>query len=158
MPQIVQFREPHVPAMMPARVDRPPAVPATDQVYVVFTSIDDTIPAVRVAWGLARALGSGVTVVHFRPVDFGAPLDSPGGMSPAESEAFKARLEAAGCPATVQVCLCRDARRVVPIVFHEHALVVIGRHRHWWPTPADRWRRTLEATGHFVLMVNVPAA
>jgi hypothetical protein len=144
------------PAAAPAGpvAERTRAVVQIDQVYVLFTSIDETIRAVEVACRLATALHGGVTVLHFRPVDFGAPVDSPGGVSPAESEAFRRRLEAIDCPATVRVCLCRNARTALPAVLRERALVVIGRHRRWWPTAADRWRRTLEAAGHYVVVAD----
>jgi hypothetical protein len=42
-------------------------------------------------------------------------------------------------------------------VLERPSLVVVGRHRRWWPTMADRWRRTLEAAGHLVVVVDEDA-
>ena len=123
-------------------------------VYVIFTSIDETLRAVRVARRLARAMRSGVTIVHFRPIGFGAPLEEPAGLSPVETDAFKARLEAEDCDARIRVCVCRDARQAIPSVLQEHSLIVIGGRRRWWPTPSDRWRRTLERQGYLVVLVD----
>jgi|BarGraNGADG00312_2_1021985.scaffolds.fasta_scaffold28195_3 hypothetical protein len=123
-------------------------------VYVIFTSIDETLRAVRVARRLARAMRSGVTIVHFRPIGFGAPLEEPAGLSPVETDAFKARLEAEDCDARIRVCVCRDARQAIPSVLQEHSLIVIGGRRRWWPTPSDRWRRTLEGQGYLVVLVD----
>lgn len=135
----------------PAR--RPNAELVMDHVYVLFTSIEETLGAVRVASRLAKALGSRLTILHFRPVAFGAPLEAPAGVSPAETEEFKRRLEAESCDAEIKVCLCRDARGALPVVLHAPSLIVMGRHRRW-PSMPDRWRRTLEAAGHFVVSVD----
>jgi hypothetical protein len=131
-----------------------PATRAPRQLYVLFTDLEATLRAVRVAERLAPAFGGRVTVVHFRPVDFGAPLDAPAGISPAESEAFRERLEEAGGEVDVTVCVCRDARRALPSVIDPHSLVVVGGRHRWWPTAADRWRRMLEDDGYVVAFVN----
>jgi hypothetical protein len=128
---------------------------ASGDVYVLFTSIDETLHAVRVARRLARATRGGVTVVHFRPVGFAAPLEEPAGLSPLETDAFKARLEAEDGDLRIRVCLCRDARQAIQSLIPAQSLVVIGGRRRWWSTPSERWRRTLEARGHAVVFVTV---
>jgi len=127
------------------------------EVYVLFTSIDETLRAVRVARRLARAMHSHVTIVHFRPIGFAAPLEAAPGLSPVETDAFRARLEAEDCDARIRVCVCRDARQAIPSVLQEHSLIVIGGRRRWWPTPSDRWRRTLEEQGYLVVFVDATA-
>ena len=136
---------------------RPRLAPATDalrQVYVVFTEPEETLRAVRVAGQLAGAIGAGVTVIHFRAIGFGAPLDHPAGLSPVETETFKARLAAEAGGAFARVCLCRDAREAVRSVLDRRSLIVIAGRRRWWPTPANRWRRTLEDEGYAVVFLN----
>jgi hypothetical protein len=133
---------------------RRPTESSRRQVYVLFTDIDGTLSAVRVAARFALAFGGHVTVVHFRPLDFVVPLDAPTGISPAETEAFRERLSAEGCDVDITVCACRDARRALPAVIDAHSLVVVGGHRRWWPTGADRWRRRLEEDGYVVTFVN----
>lgn len=127
---------------------------APPPVYVLFTTLEETLGAVRVARRLARATGTGVTVIHFRSIGFGAPLEHPAGLSPVETEGFKARLAAEGCDARVRVCLCRDARQAVRSVIDGSSLVVIGGRRGWWPTFSKRWRRMLEEDGYVVVFVN----
>jgi hypothetical protein len=136
------------------RAGRDPATWAPQQVYVLFTSPEETLVAVRVAKRLANAIGGGVTVVHFRSIGFGAPLEHPAGLSPVETDAFKARLAAEDGGALVRVYLCRDARQAVRSVIDGRSLVVIGGRRGWWPTPSKRWRRTLEEYGYPVVFVN----
>lgn len=152
MTEILRASDPKDP--VGGRALAPRAELTTDRVYVLFTSFEETLAAVRVANRFARALHSRLTVVHFRPVAFGAPLECPGGLSPAETQEFKERLEVENCEAEVQVCLCRDARGALATIFNGRAVVVLGRHRRWWPTAADRWRRTLETAGHLVVMAD----
>ena len=126
----------------------------TDAVYVVFTSIEDTLAAVRVAGDFAKALGVPLTLTHFRTVPFALPLDKPGGLSPIETDVFLTRLRAEGLDMRVHVHLCRDERRAIPLAFKPQSLIVVAGRRRWWPTESARWRRMLEAAGHFVLFVD----
>jgi hypothetical protein len=126
----------------------------TDAVYVIYTSIDDTLAAVRVAGDFAKALDVPVTLIHFRTVPYALPLDAPCGISPVETEAFIGRLPAEGLDLRVRVCLCRDRRQAIPLAFTDHSLIVIAGQRSWWPTESTRWRRMLETTGHFVVFVD----
>ena len=72
----------------PIRKDGDPAI-RTDAVYVVYTSIDATLAAVRVGGGFAHAMNVPVTLIHFRTVPYGLPADAPCGISPVETEAFR---------------------------------------------------------------------
>ena len=126
----------------------------TDAVYLVFTSIDDTLTAVRVAGDFAKALGVPVTLIHFRTVPYPLPVDEPSGMSPVETDAFIERLRAEGLEIRVRVYLCRDKDRAIPLAFRPRSLIVVAGQRSWWPTASERWRRMLEAAGHFVIFVD----
>jgi hypothetical protein len=154
MTKIIPLARPRTGGTTGGRPRREPAPPAQQRVYVLFTGLEETLGAIRVAKRLAAALAGRVTVVHFRQLDFGMPLEAPAGVSPAETDLFRDRLEAEDCDADVSVCLCRDARRALPTAIDQHSLVVIGGRHRWWPTPADRWRRTLEAAGHLVVFVD----
>ena len=136
---------------VPERFD--PAI-RTDTVYVLFTSIDETLAAVRMAGDFARALGVPVTVIHFRTVPYALPVDAPCGMSPVETDAFITRLRAEGADIRVRVYLCRDEQQAIPFAFNRHSLIVIAGRRSWWPGHSEQWRRMLEAAGHFVVFVD----
>jgi hypothetical protein len=126
----------------------------TDVVYVVHTSIEETLAAVRVAAAFAKPLGVPVTLVHVRTVPYPLAVDEPPGVSPITTAAFLTRLQADGLDVRVRVCLCRDARRAIPSTFRSHSLIVVAGRRRWWPTESERWRRMLEADGHFVVFVD----
>ena len=134
--------------------DRTSPAIRTETVYVVFTSIAETLAALRVAQRLAGAMAVPLTVIHVRTVPFALPVDKPTGVSPAETDAFVERLRTEGVNAQVRVYLCRDERRTIPFAFKPHSLIVMAGQHHWWPTHAERWRRALEAAGHFVMLVD----
>ena len=126
----------------------------TDGVFVIYSTIDDTLAAVRVAGNFAKALSVPVTLIHFRSVPYALSVDEPNGMSPVETDAFVTRLRAERLDTRVRVYLCRDRRRAIPLAFRPHSLIVVAGQRSWWPTESERWRRTLEAAGHFVVFVD----
>lgn len=126
----------------------------TDAVHVVFTSIEETLAAVRAAGDFAKALDVPVELIHFRAISCALSTDEPCGMSPVETEAFLARIRVEGLDVRVRVCLCRDERRAAQVAFKGHSLIVIGGRRSWWPTSSQRVRRMLERAGHFVVFVD----
>jgi len=126
----------------------------TDAVYVVFTTVPDTLPAVRVGHALAASLDAPLTLLHFRTVPFVLPVDAPTGISPVETEDFLARMRSEGIDVRVRVFLCRDEQRAMPFAFRPHSLIVMGGHPSWLPTHAERWRRSLETAGHLVMFVD----
>jgi len=130
----------------------------TDGVSVLFTTEEETLAAARVAAVLARAMAVPMTIVHCRAVPYPLSVDAPVGVSPAESDAFIRRLQSEGVDARVRVFLCRDRENVAPKAFRRHSLIVVGGRRRWWPTASERWRRRLEAAGHFVLFTDVREA
>jgi hypothetical protein len=130
-----------------------PAV-CTEAVHVVFTTSDETLAAARVARDLTVAMGVPLMLIHFRTLPVAGAADGASRFPPAETEAFVARLRAEGVNVRLRVYVARSDRRAMPFAFKAHSLIVIaGRHR-WWPTRSERWRRALEAAGHFVVFVD----
>jgi hypothetical protein len=126
----------------------------TDSIYIVFTAIDETLAAVRVAAEIGKAIAAPLTLIHFRVVPYPVSVDAPVGRSPVETEAFVDRLRTEGIDVRVRAYLCRDEQRVIPIALEPHCLIVIGGRHGWWPNEAERWRQRLEAAGHYVLFVD----
>ena len=119
--------------------------------YVVFTSFDETLAALRVARELAETPETIIRLVDFQIVPVGAPVDAPVGRSPLETEAFQRQVRAVGGNVRMNVYVCRDVRYALPMVFRKHALILLGARHRWWPTRSKRLRRVLEARGHLVL-------
>jgi len=126
----------------------------TSDVYVVFTQIDETLAAAHVARELAAALDVPLTLVHLRSVPYPLAVEARDGVDPTQTDEFVARLKAAGIETRVRVFLGRDQRASIPLAFRPHSLIVIGGRRSWPRTASERWRRQLEAAGHFVVFVD----
>jgi hypothetical protein len=126
----------------------------TSDVNVIFTTIEATMSALRVAAILARACNASVRLIAPQPAPptYG---DASSPRSPVESDAFRARL-AREIDARVQVLVCvvRSAADIARTLLRRHSLVVIGGRRSWLPTRQERLRRALEAQGHFVVFVS----
>src|SRR5262245_35313080 len=125
----------------------------TNAVYVVYTSTDETLAALRMAGGFANALNVPLVLVHYRTVPYPLAVDGPTGISPIHSEEFLERLRVEQIDVASRVYLCRDDRRAVGAALNMPSLVVVGGRRRWWPTKAQSWRRVLEAAGHYVVFV-----
>jgi hypothetical protein len=121
---------------------------------VLFTTIAETLAAVRVASHFAKTLEVPITLLHFRIVSYPLAVDAPAGISPVETVEFIDRLREEGLDVRVRVYLCRDAFAAVPLALSSPSLVVIGGRRRWWASRSDRWRRALEARGHLVISAN----
>jgi hypothetical protein len=131
------------------------SVPAvgTEGISVLFTDVDGTMEAIRVASALGKAMAAPLTLVHVRAVPYPLSLDAPAGMSPVETDEFVRRVRSEGIDVRVRVYLCRNEEQAMLTAFGRHSLIVIGGRRSWWPTASERLRRRLEAAGHFVVFV-----
>jgi hypothetical protein len=136
--------------------DKNPAI-RTEAVYVIVTTIDESLAAARVARDLSAAMGVPLVLLHFRTGRFTPPADSSLGISPVETEALVTRLCAEGVDTRVRVYCCRNERQAIPYAFKPHSLIVVAGQRSWWPTRSERWRRALETVGHFVVFVDTSA-
>jgi hypothetical protein len=128
----------------------------TGTVYVVFTSIEETLLAAGVAAGFANPLGLPVTVVHFQIVPYPLPVDGTAGCSPIESDEFRTRVASLDLHVQLRTYRCRRERDAMPRAFYAPSLIVLSNRRRWWTTRSSHWRKTLEAAGHYVVSVNAP--
>jgi hypothetical protein len=155
MSHIIQLASAAVEApRSPLLEPRDPAI-RTDAVYVVYTSIDDTLAAVRVAGEFAKPLGVPVKLIHFQTVPYAWPVDAPCEISPVETDGFLERIRAEDLDVRVNVYLCRDEHQAMLSALRPHSLIVVAGRRSWWPTKSERWRRMLEGAEQFVVFVDI---
>jgi hypothetical protein len=120
-------------------------------IAVIFTSVDATLAALRMAGGLAGGWSAQITIVVPQVVPYPLPLASP----PVRVDFNERRLHeiAARSPVetTVSVYLCRDREETLVSVLKPGTVVVLGGKKRWWPTAEGRLARLLERAGHEVL-------
>jgi hypothetical protein len=126
----------------------------TDGLYVVYTTPDETLAAVRAAVAFARPQGIPVTLVHFWTRPYGQAIDAPCGISPIAADTFVERLATEGLVVRPHVYACRDSNAAIADALPRRSLVFVGGRRRWRTTMSERSRRALEAAGHLVVLVD----
>jgi hypothetical protein len=154
MAEIIRLASPALETSFARLPERNAPAIRTDAVYVVFTSIDETLAAVHIAAPLAKAMAAPLILIHFRIVPYPLSPTDPVERSPVEMDGFVERLRAEGHDVGVRVYVSRDEHLAIPLGFKRHSLIVIAGRRSWWPNHAEQWRRRLEAAGHFVVFVD----
>jgi len=121
-----------------------------DALQIVATGEEGTRRALREARRLADASNTRLVLLvpHVRPAFSSAAEDE----TLAIDERYRALAAAAGVDAIVRVCFCRRVDDVFHWMLGRRARVVVGgRLRRWWPTPAQRIAQRLQRLGHDVV-------
>jgi hypothetical protein len=123
-------------------------------IAVVFTSVAETLAALRHASVLARSQSDKITLLVPQVVPYPRPLTSPPVLIDWNERRFRAIAAASPVGTTVRVYLCRDRDETLLTVLDRHALVVIGGSKSWWRRLAERrLARTLRSAGHQTVLV-----
>jgi len=122
------------------------------EITVIFTSVDDTLRALRTAGSVAHDLNAFITLVVPQIVPFPLPLTSPPVLLEFNERRF--RVIAANSPVktTVRIYLCRDRSEMLNSELQPSSIVVIGGKRRWWPSTERRMARKLRRAGHHVIL------
>jgi hypothetical protein len=119
---------------------------------VVFTTVEQTAPAVHVGHALAHALAATLTLIDLRVTRYPLQPDAPDPDHPVKRLVEQLRWQ--GTDIGARSFVCGAARQAIPLAFRPHSIIVIGAKRSWLPTRTERLRRALEEAGHFVLLVD----
>jgi hypothetical protein len=144
-------------ALVPAaaRPENPPAGETRHRldVFVVFTSVDLTLQALKQAGALAERLESRITLVVPQVVPFPLPLTSPPVLLEFNERRFSVLASQSPVETIVCIFLCRDRWEALQLALKPRSLVVIGARKGWWPRPEKRLARQLRRAGHEVVLV-----
>jgi hypothetical protein len=137
------------------RPERPPVEAAQPRlnVFVVFTSVEPTLAALKQAGHLAAELGGRIILVALQVVPYPLPLTRP----PVGRDWNERRLRLIAGESRVEtivhVYLCRDRRQTLEHLLSPHSLVVLGGRKHWWPTTESTMAQRLRRGGHEVILI-----
>jgi hypothetical protein len=119
------------------------------EIFVIFTTLKQTLATLRSAHTLAANLNAKITILAAQVVPYPLPLDQP----PVPVSFIEQELSAAAgdLETAINVYLCRDRVKTIRQVLRHGSLVLIGGRKHWWPTADQRLVRKLTGDGHRVL-------
>jgi hypothetical protein len=127
------------------------------EVNVIFTDLQATSAALKVAKSFARDLGARIRLRAAIAVPFRLPLDQP----PVPVAFLRGmlrklvpQLEKDTFDPTVHLYLCRDQARLLLQALRSNSVVVIGGRKRWWPTAQSLMADALRSKGHRVIFVD----
>jgi hypothetical protein len=124
------------------------------EIVVIYTSVRQTLAALRTAGSLARGLNVRIRLVVPEVVPFPALLDRPPVELRFTERKFRTIAEQSAIDTTVDICLCREREAGVLLFLKPGSVVVIGAAEGWWRSRREsRMARTLRRHGHHVLLV-----
>jgi hypothetical protein len=121
-------------------------------IFVVFTSVEATLTALKEAGDLAATLGGRITLIVPQIVPYPLPLTSPPVL--VDFNERRLRVIASHCrvETRVSIYLCRDPLETLKSVLKAGSLVVVGAQKHWWPTREKRLAAKLRHSGYEVVV------
>jgi hypothetical protein len=137
-------------------VSRPPRLEPAEttsklNVFVIFTSVDATLQALKEAGNLAHQLNGRIMLVAPQVVPYPLPLTSPPVLLDWNERRLRVIANQSAVETIVRIYLCRDRWQALEQVLRPHSVVVVGGRKRWWPTCESRLARRLRHAGHEVI-------
>lgn len=138
-------------------VNRPPRLEPAEEtsklnVFVIFTSVDATLQALKEAGNLAHQLNGRIMLVAPQVVPYPLPLTSPPVLLDWNERRLRVIANQSEVETIVRIYLCRDRWQALEQVLRPHSVVVVGGRKRWWPTRESRLARRLRHAGHEVIL------
>jgi hypothetical protein len=122
------------------------------EIAVVFTSMDATVAALKMAGALATGLSAYITLIVPQVVPYPLPLGSPPVSREFSEQKFREIASESPVDTAVLLYLCRDRLATLDAVLKRGSIVVIGARRRWWRAPEKNLARKLRRSGHDVIL------
>ena len=133
----------------------PPEQPKQEnglEIQVLYTTLRDTLSALRRAAELSLRLGASITLVVPQVVPYPYPLTSPPVLLEFNERRFRTIAKTALIETCVRIYLCRDRDELLERVLRPRSVVVLGSRKRWWPTRERLLARRLRRSGHEVIV------
>jgi hypothetical protein len=121
------------------------------EVVVLYTSIPETLKALKMAAHFARDLAARIRLLVLEVVPYPLPIDQPDVPLPFTQQRFRTLAESACIETKVDVHLVRDPLKSIESVLEPHSLVVLGGRCPRWPMAQSQLAKLLKRTGHIVV-------
>lgn len=123
------------------------------QITVVSTTVPATLSALRRAGELAYELEARIRIVVPQIVPYPLPLNRPPADPSFKTKQFRTVTINGAVETTIDVVLCRDAVTAATQVVGPESIVLIGGHKRWWPSAAQKLAQRLREAGNHVIFV-----
>ena len=124
---------------------------------VVFTTTPETLAALRRAAVLAHELGARIRIFVPYVVPYPLPLKCPQADPNFKVRRFRTLCEQEAIETRIDIKLCRDARECLLRELGPRSIVLIGVERRWPFSGPLRLAKSLQGSGHHVLVVRQAA-
>ena len=135
-------------------VSTPQSHTAALSLTVIFTTVPGTLAALKQGAHLAHQLGAKIRVLVPSVVPFPLDLDKPRIDPLFGLRRFRTVCENGRIETSIDIRLCRNARRCIEEGLPPHSLILMGRPKTWWPLNTEsRLAKSLKKAGHEVIVV-----
>ena len=124
------------------------------EVLVLFTTVPETLLALRRAADLASQLNARIEIIVPEIVPYPLPVDRPPVVPSFLINRYRTIVQQAGIDADIRIYLCREPRAALAATLKPGSLIMIGIRPRWWLTRETRLARWLESQGHRVVVVD----
>jgi hypothetical protein len=128
---------------------------ATMEIVVLYTTVPETLRALKMAAHLAHDLSARIRLLVFEVVPYPLPLDQPDVTLPFTQQRFRTLADSVSPPTKVDtkvdIHLVRDPEKAIDAILEPHSIIVLGGRCTWWPTTHGRLAKHLKRTGHLVV-------
>ncbi|QOY86924.1 hypothetical protein [Paludibaculum fermentans] len=127
------------------------SAPHCFEIVVLFTTVRETLGALRTAGRLAQGVATSIRLLVPQVVPYPLPLDEPPVSSGHLIREFQVVLEDSQLETRIDVRRCRDHWQAVGAALKPRSVVVMGGSRGWWPSRKYRLAARLRSAGHQVV-------
>jgi len=122
-------------------------------IFVIFTSVNETMKVLQKAIQLAKPLKTGIEVLNVQTAPYRLPLNDP--TIPASYVGKRLREMVALYPENIRISdyICRDTVEALKLILNRNCPVAVGIRKRWWPTRHARLARRLRHAGYNVIPV-----
>lgn len=127
------------------------------EVNIIFTDLEATAAALKIAQSLAGELGARIRLRAAVAVPFQLPIDRPQVSLDFLQEMLGklvSHVDRERFQPTIHLYVCRHRVRTLLQILKPDSLVIIGGRNHWWPTAERRIARAISSKGHRVVFVD----
>ena len=122
-------------------------------VFVIFTTMNQTMTALEKAIQLAKPLKTGIEILDVQTVPYALSLNDPSVPSAFGARCLREMTARYSESIGVSAYRCRDSLEALKRIINRNCPVVLAIRKRWWPTRDGRLSRELRRAGYNLVLV-----